>query len=504
VRKTFLSITIIFFVSVVSFQFAEAQRKIDDQKSKISTGKSSPAKTSSKPRTTNKPATVQSRIPPTPQSRKDDPRRSTTNTGRTGVNTGRSHNPPSATKPNKTKVSVGVLVPIKQRTGKKSTSDTRSSSTYKKSGANKKTGTPAINAGSQNTRSTNTQRSGAMPMKRPDFKYSSRVNKVKKTDSKDIRATKNQVKNNGGSTKTARRPNNSAASGLFNKKNTDRAGAGDPGGNIEPSIPGGNTEPLIEEEELEVICCSCCGSAWCKCKWSQYCTPVFWCYNHYDPSYWNNFWYAGGINHIITEHHDLYDFVNTFPSIYSLPALVLDPEAEAIALLDEGADFFRAGKYLEALHRFRLAALTDLNFAIPKFAYAHTLFALGMYDYAAYEIRLGLLNLPEWLEIGGDLKLLYGALSDFDEQMHALFAHIKLFRSDENAILTLGYAAYFSGDIYLAEKAFKELATFKSQNSEEMSKLFLDAIDNIKKKLVSMGEDEELLKDDGVTLDELL
>jgi tetratricopeptide (TPR) repeat protein len=231
---------------------------------------------------------------------------------------------------------------------------------------------------------------------------------------------------------------------------------------------------------------------------------MYWCYYGYDHHYWNHCWYPKRWGTYYIDYHYYYDFVDTFPNIYLAPSLALDPTSQAIAYLEEGAELFRNGEYLEALHKFLLATLADLDFAVPKFAYAQALFALGVYDYAAYQIRLGLSLLPEWLEIGGDIKLMYGDVAHFEEQLAALITHIRVWPADEDAILVLGYVSFFSGDLYMADKVFKELSTSLDQENQFVAGLFLTAIDQIKVQIQTMDPNSSLLQEDDVTLKELL
>jgi hypothetical protein len=252
-----------------------------------------------------------------------------------------------------------------------------------------------------------------------------------------------------------------------------------------------------------IIYCHYCGCPWWHCIWCHYWCPMLWWYFGYDHDYWYGYW-----NHAWNKHlfhfHEHYDFDHYYPSIYTPPAFIIDPTSEAIEYLDKGAELFMEGKYLEALHMFRLATLVDLNFAVPKFAYAHALFALGLYDYAAYEIKLGLYLMRDWPEIGGDLKLMYGDPADFDEQLAALMAHLKVWPNDEDALLVLGYVSYFTGDLYLAEKVFERLILSSSNNTAYAAGLFMDGIQRIKEFMLQDGADADLFIDDGVSIEEIL
>ena len=149
-------------------------------------------------------------------------------------------------------------------------------------------------------------------------------------------------------------------------------------------------------------------------------------------------------------------------------------------LMDQGMEFFKEGRYIDAFSMFSRATLADLNAPLARFVYAHTLFALGLYDDAAGEIRFGLALMPEWPEVGGDLKQLYGEVKDFDAQMAALKAHLKVRGEDENALLVLAYTSYFTGDLYAAEKAFEQIADSSNPETASAAGLFQTVIQKIK------------------------
>jgi hypothetical protein len=326
----------------------------------------------------------------------------------------------------------------------------------------------------------------SMPQARPDFSY--------------------QPKPPGGSTAGGLTSAGVPPTGKDRHKSPvpEVGGGGDGGGEGgEGGSSGGGGDNGDDNDDYVIIYCYYCGCPWWDCPWCHYWSPMYWYYCRYDDYYWRNYWNPGWTT-IFNEFHATYNFEDYYPSIYTPPALILDPTSLSIEYLDEGAELFRSGKYLEALHKFRLATLADLNFAVPKFAYAHALFALGIYDYAAYEIRLGLALLPEWVDMGGDLKLMYGNPDDFQQQLSALKAHLRAWSGDEDALLLLGYVSYFTGDVYLAEKVFTRLKASFSQETVYVADLFTTSIGKIKESLETQGKLDEFLPDDGLTLEEVL
>jgi len=279
-------------------------------------------------------------------------------------------------------------------------------------------------------------------------------------------------------------------------------GNGGNGGNGNGNGNGGNGGNGNGGHDRIIYCC-CCGLPWWDCAWCRFWTPMWWFYSGYDYFSWNHYWLSDWNARFIAFHEEC-DLDDLSPSIYTPPALIIDPNSEAIALLDKGAALFREGRYQEAMEVFLKARLADLDLAVPRFAYAHSLFALGFYGLAAREIRGGMELMPEWVDMGGDLKLMYGDEKDFEEQLEALISYLKVLRDDEDALLVLGYVSYFSGDLYKAEKAFTKLAENSSAETAEVAGTFISAIDTIKERLAAEGKDSSIIPDDGVTIDDLL
>jgi hypothetical protein len=280
-------------------------------------------------------------------------------------------------------------------------------------------------------------------------------------------------------------------------------GNGGNGGNGDDNGDDGDNGSEDDDDDDVIVYCYCCGCPWWNCHWCHYWSPMFWYYCGYDYYYWRGYWRDSWYDAFVN-FHNYYDFDSYYPSIYTAPALTIDPTSTAIEYLDQGAALFREGRYLEALQEFRLAVLADLDFAVPKFAYAQTLFALGLYGHAATAIRSGMNLLPEWLDMGGDLRLMYGEEQDFEVQRTALMVHLQIDSSDEDALLLLAYVSYFSGDLYLAEKAAEKLLSSNDGETAHLAELFLASVGKIKQNLIDNGKTDDLPADDGKTIDEIL
>ncbi|MBU0755153.1 MAG: hypothetical protein KJ645_08425 [Planctomycetes bacterium] len=249
---------------------------------------------------------------------------------------------------------------------------------------------------------------------------------------------------------------------------------------------------IVDQEDdpddypVVIIYCNCCGHPWWECCHNHYWSPVCWSYCGHVSWYWDSYW-----NHpwkdSIAQYQKKYNTNDYCPSIYTPIAMVTDAGDRSLEYLDQGAQYFRQGMYLEALQFFRLAALADLNAPIPKFAYAHALFALGIYEYAAYEIRQGLALMPDWPRIGGDLTLMYDGTDDFEKQLMALQEYLAVNDHDEDALFVLGYISFFSGDLFTAEETFQSIAATASMGNASMAGLFIRTIESVK----NMLEDAE-------------
>ena len=157
------------------------------------------------------------------------------------------------------------------------------------------------------------------------------------------------------------------------------------------------------------------------------------------------------------------------PADGELPAEALDPylsgelealagSEDAVAFIEEGAQLFYEGRYAESVDAFRRAMLAEPGNAIPKFAMAHSLFAVGEYGYAAFLIRRGVDIIPTWPSAGPDLREQYGDPDDLIEQMIALEVTGAATPSDPEIRLLSGYVAFFTGDLDTAESEFDALA----------------------------------------------
>ena len=179
-----------------------------------------------------------------------------------------------------------------------------------------------------------------------------------------------------------------------------------------------------------------------------------------------------------------------------LPATTIDPDfareldaissnPDAVSLLEEGARLFNEGRYADAADAFRRAMLAEKNNAVPKFAMAHALFALGEYSYAAFLIRRGMEILPSWPSVGADLRDLYGDPDDLAEQSIALRIYQESNKDDADALLLAGYVAFFSGDLDVAEQDFTALAALSPGN--RVADAFLARAAEIRELLLSEG-----------------
>ena len=135
----------------------------------------------------------------------------------------------------------------------------------------------------------------------------------------------------------------------------------------------------------------------------------------------------------------------------------LKAEETAVEALGQGAVKFKSGEYAAAAEAFRQAVVAAPKNAVPKFAFAHALFARGEYEYAAFMLRRGMELLPNWPSVGTALHELYGNPDDLVEHTIALRTYLDLREADVGGHFLLAYVTYFSGDLDGAEKQFRKL-----------------------------------------------
>jgi len=173
-------------------------------------------------------------------------------------------------------------------------------------------------------------------------------------------------------------------------------------------------------------------------------------YNCYPSPYFrSNFWYHYGFGYYPAYYQYCYPYISyvASPAYVEVPIYVpvypdtapavpaaateippdlanelrnLEGNASAVAWLESGANSFKTGDYTAAVDAFRKAMLAEPNNAVPKFAMAHALFALGEYEYAVFLIRRGMQILPGWPLVGTSLHELYGTTESLAEQIIAL------------------------------------------------------------------------------------
>ncbi|MFG0317230.1 MAG: hypothetical protein ACF8XB_08160 [Planctomycetota bacterium JB042] len=233
-------------------------------------------------------------------------------------------------------------------------------------------------------------------------------------------------------------------------------------------------------------------------------SPAWWCawwplysvhpgYVHCVPTYVPV--YQGDV--IVYQPYDEFDVVEEFvPVDGELPEEGVDPflEAEllrlseieaAVRALEEGAQLFLDGLYAEATDAFRRAMLAAPDNAIPKFAMANGLFALGEYGYAAFLLRRGVEIVPTWPSAGPDLRELYGDEDDLLEHQIALEVTVESLPNDGELRLLAGYVAFFTGDLDTAEHQFRALLALAPDDA--FARTFLGRIAEIRLLLAEEG-----------------
>jgi tetratricopeptide (TPR) repeat protein len=122
--------------------------------------------------------------------------------------------------------------------------------------------------------------------------------------------------------------------------------------------------------------------------------------------------------------------------------------------LESGTLLFKAGKYREALDKFRLAASSDHGSAPARLLVGHAYFALGRYRDAARYIRRAFELQPKIKYVDFDIRDDYDDDARFARQLDALKTYASKLPRDVDAWLLLGYVQRFSGDREAADAAF--------------------------------------------------
>lgn len=269
--------------------------------------------------------------------------------------------------------------------------------------------------------------------------------------------------------------------------------------------------------------CSPYGFAWCHvpswCRWGFYSWPAYcgvywpryygWCSWSigWSAGYWGTWspysvavhrpWYWPSTVYVPTSIYALgYD---SYPSASHVTIRIEDGDAsigtagEAVRVTYGGAeappasketlaerhvqladDFFRDGRYQDAVDSY-LRALSYLpDDASIHFALSDALFALGDYHYAAFMITKALDLDPELATVVVDKRSFYGDASAFTAQLNTLRRYTNEKPFDAAAYLVLGYNLRFSKDDEGAERAFARVREIDEDNRP--AELFLAAI----------------------------
>ena len=108
---------------------------------------------------------------------------------------------------------------------------------------------------------------------------------------------------------------------------------------------------------------------------------------------------------------------------------------------------------------------------MARFAYGHTLFALGKYQRAAEAVRKGLELDPTWPGVRMDRRNFYRDPSQFEAQLKKLEQYVAQHPEDGDARFLLAYNLYFSGQKGRAREEFGTL--IKTNPLDAHSELFL-------------------------------
>ena len=136
-----------------------------------------------------------------------------------------------------------------------------------------------------------------------------------------------------------------------------------------------------------------------------------------------------------------------------------DPIAESARNVALGKQAFASGEYGRAAFRFRKAAESAPDQALPQFLLAQALLALGKYRDAAGAIHAGLALDPTWPALGPRLRALYGPNNDEFAGHFQQLSAARAARPDDPVLLFLqAYLLWFDGRQDDARPLFEKAA----------------------------------------------
>jgi tetratricopeptide (TPR) repeat protein len=160
----------------------------------------------------------------------------------------------------------------------------------------------------------------------------------------------------------------------------------------------------------------------------------------------------------------------------SQPALNSDQVAasrsEMQNLITNGDGQFAASKYEDAAGLYKKAMENYPEQPVPRFAYGHTLFALGEYDRATDSILKGLELMPKWSRSEIDLQAFFQYPLEFQDKLQRLENWVNEHPDDRKATFLLAYCKHFSAHKIEARHLFKKLI-YAEDKTNEASRMFL-------------------------------
>ena len=129
-----------------------------------------------------------------------------------------------------------------------------------------------------------------------------------------------------------------------------------------------------------------------------------------------------------------------------------------------GVRQFQNGSFRKAAEQFEDSAENAGDDPTPSFFLAQSRFAVGDWAGAARAVRQGLQTNPDWVELGFDLRQLYGREDRFQSQLTELAAHLKQTPLDRDALFLLGFELFFSGQKDRAQVIFERVARLESDD----------------------------------------
>ncbi|MEM9186598.1 MAG: tetratricopeptide repeat protein, partial [Planctomycetota bacterium] len=139
--------------------------------------------------------------------------------------------------------------------------------------------------------------------------------------------------------------------------------------------------------------------------------------------------------------------------------------ARAWKFIDHGDRHFKAGRYRDALSRYKKATASAPDLAAARFREGFAYLGLGAVDRAALSIRRGLARDPAWPQSDFVLDDLFVDNDSRQAVQRAVAAELRDSPNNSEARLLAGVLLHFDGQPRAAEKQFRRVIAIAGQDA---------------------------------------